>query len=513
MINSNSSSNKRIAKNTLLLYFRMLFMMAVSLFTSRVVLNTLGVEDFGLYNVVGGFVTMFTFLNSAMASATQRYLNFELGKGDSQRLHKVFCTSVNIHLMISVIIFILAETVGLWFVYRYLTIPPARFSSALWVYQFSILSAIVMVMSIPYNATIIAHERMGAFAYISVLEVVLKLLIVYLLVVFDFDKLKLYAVLMFSVQLLIRVIYGQYSGRHFEETKYKWVWEATLFREMTGFAGWNLFGNLALVGFTQGLNILLNMFFGPAVNAARGIAVQVQNTIKGFCQNFQTAINPQITKSYAAGDLKYMHSLIFTSSKFSCYLLLFLSLPVLLETQQILELWLKIVPEHTVSFVRLILIISIIDGMANPLVQAALSTGNIKKYQIVVGTMLLMILPISYIFLKYFGCSSEVVFVVQLGVFVIALLVRVWMLRPMISLSFREYSRAVLLPSGSVCVLSSILPIAISFLEGKGWTVFFLVVVLSFLSVVLSVYTIGLTRTERSFIVDKAKVVYLKVRK
>ncbi len=468
MSQKTSNNNKQIAKNTLLLYFRMIFMMIVSLFTSRVVLNTLGVEDFGLYNVVGGFVTMFTFLNSAMASTTQRYLNFELGRGDTQHLHKVFCTSVNIHLMISAVIFVLAETIGLWFVYRYLTIPPSRFSSAIWVYQFSVLSTIIMVMSIPYNAAIIAHERMGAFAYISVLEVILKLLIVYILIIFNFDKLKLYAVLMFSVQLFIRVVYGQYSGRHFKETHYRWIWDKSLFHEMTGFAGWNLFGNLAMVGFTQGLNILLNIFFGPAINAARGIAVQVQNTIKGFCQNFQTAINPQITKSYAENDFEYMHSLIFTSSKFSCYLLLFLSLPVLIEPQQILELWLKIVPEHTISFVRLILIISIIDSMANPLVQAALSTGNIKKYQVVVGTMLLMILPISYVLLKYFGCSAEIVFIVQLVVFVIALLVRVWILRSMISLSFRAYSWAVLLPAGSVCLLSPILPLIISFFMEEG---------------------------------------------
>lgn len=507
------NDNKRIAKNTLLLYFRMIFMMLVSLFTSRVVLNTLGVEDFGIYNVVGGFVTMFTFLNSAMASATQRYLNFELGKGDAQRLHVVFCTSMNIHLIISAIILVLAETVGLWFVYSYLTIPPTRFSSALWVYQFSILSTIVMVMSIPYNATIIAHEKMGAFAYISVLEVVLKLLIVYMLLVFDFDKLKLYAVLMFSVQLLIRVIYGQYSGRHFAETSYKWLWDKKLFSEMTGFAGWNLFGNIALVGFTQGLNILLNMFFGPAVNAARGIAVQVQHAIKGFSLNFQTAVNPQITKSYAASDFTYMHKLIYTSSKFSCFLLLFLSLPVLIDTQQILEWWLKIVPEHTVNFVRLILIISIVDAMANPLVQAALSTGKIKIYQIVVGTMLLMILPISYVLLKFFDLYSEIVFIVQLIVFVIALFARVWMLRSMIYLSFREYTKAVVLPVCLIGVLSPILPLLSFLFIGKGWLGFIIITVLSFFSVMTIVYVVGLTRVERIFIKNKLYTLCLRFHK
>ena len=348
-----SENNKRIAKNTLALYARMLFTMAVSLYTSRVVLNTLGVEDYGLYNVVGGFVAMFSFFNAAMASATQRYMNFELGRGDNARLHKVFCTSINIHAIISGVVLLLAETVGLWFVYTKLSIPPERFSAALWVYHASVLASVVMVMSIPYNAAIIAHERMGAFAYISVLEVTLKLLIVYMLVVTDIDKLKLYAVLMLLVQLLIRLIYGRYSGRNFAETHYRRMWDGALFREMTGFAGWNLFGNIAAVAFTQGLNVLLNMFFGPTVNAARGIAVQVQNAIKGFCVNFQTALNPQITKSYASDDMAYMHKLIFTSSKFSYYLLLLLSLPVILETPVILKWWLGIVPGHTVAFVRL----------------------------------------------------------------------------------------------------------------------------------------------------------------
>ena len=274
-MSTSAEANKRIAKNTFLLYVRMLFTMAVSLYTSRVVLNVLGVEDYGLYNVVGGFVAMFSFFNGAMAAATQRYLNFELGRGDASRLHLVFCTSVNIHAIISFLVLLLSETVGLWFVYTYLNIPAERFSAALWVYQASVLSSVVMVMSIPYNAAIIAHERMGAFAYISVLEVVLKLLIVYLLVIYDIDKLKLYAVLMLLVQVLICLIYGRYGYKHFTETRYRAIWDSRLFKEMTGFAGWSLFGNIAAVAFTQGLNVLLNMFFGPAVNAARGIAVQV----------------------------------------------------------------------------------------------------------------------------------------------------------------------------------------------------------------------------------------------
>ena len=275
---SNSiENNKRIAKNTLLLYFRMFFMMIVSLYTSRIVLSTLGIEDFGIYNVVGGVVSMFSFLNGAMATSTQRYLTFELGKeGNVDQMRKVFNASIIIHALISIFILILAETVGMWFIYSYMTIPDSRMDAALWVYQFSILSMIVLVMSVPYNACIIAHERMKVFAYISVLEVILKLLIVYILVLGDIDKLKLYAVLIFCVQLLIRFIYSNYCRRHFKETLFQLALNKKLLKEMTGFAGWNLVGSISFLGVVQGLNILLNIFFGPAVNAARGIAVQVQ---------------------------------------------------------------------------------------------------------------------------------------------------------------------------------------------------------------------------------------------
>lgn len=503
MTNS-SSNNQRIAKNTLLLYVRMLFMMAVSLYTSRVVLNTLGVEDFGIYNVVGGFVTMFTFINSAMASATQRYLNYELGAGNHNRLRTVFCTSVNLHALISIVIFILAETVGLWFLYTQLTIPANRFIAAVWVYQFAILSTIVMMMSVPYNAAIIAHEKMGAFAYISVLEVTLKLLIVYLLVISNFDKLKLYAVLMFSIQLLIRFIYSSYCNRQFKETKYKWVWNKALFKEMTGFAGWNMFGNLAAVAFTQGVNVLLNIFFGPAVNAARGVAVQVQNAIKGFCTNFQVAVNPQIVKSYATNDFPYMHKLIFTSSKFSFYLLWFLSLPVLFEAHQILTWWLKLVPAHTTDFVRLMLLISMVEAMANPLIEGSLATGRIRKYQLVVGTLLLLIVPCSYFALKL-GIPAEGVFIVHLSLAIIAHIARMWMSRSLIHLSMRLYAVKVILPISLVSVASLILPAIILVNMQESFIRFICVGMSCVLSVSVTIYGIGLTSRERLFAMDKLR--------
>ena len=503
-MHNTSSNNRRIAKNTLLLYFRMLLMMAISLYTSRVVLNTLGVEDFGIYNVVGGIVTMFTFMNGAMASATQRYLTFELGRGDFGRLHKVFCASVHIHALISLAIFILAETIGLWFLYTHMTISVDRLGAALWVYQFAVVSCIVVLMSVPYNASIIAHEKMSAFAYISILEVVLKLLIVYMLVWFDFDKLKLYAVLMFCVQMISRIAYGRYCSKYFEETRYQWIWDKKLFREMMGFAGWSLFGNLAAVAFTQGLNILLNMFFGPAVNAARGIAVQVQNAIQGFCANFQMALNPQITKNYASADLKRMHSLVFASSKYSFFLLFFLSLPVFIEAEQILTVWLKIVPAHTANFMRLILCIIMVDAVANPLIVSAQATGKIKAYQAVVGGILLLIVPVAYLVLKL-GGTPESAFVVHFAFVVLAQIARIWMIRPMIRLSVREYVKEVVCRIVGVVIFSVILPWIAYEILAPSLTRFLLIGVTCVISVGIAVYFVGLQRNERIFMYEKAK--------
>lgn len=502
---SDSSASHRIAKNTLLLYIRMFFMMAVSLYTSRVVLNTLGFEDFGLYNVVGGFIALFSFLNGAMASATQRYLNFELGRKEEGNLQAVFAMSVHIHAIISFLVLLLAETFGLWFFYNYLNIPDERFSAALWVYQFAICSTIASIMSVPYNAAIIAHEKMSAFAYISILEVILKLLIVYLLLIADMDKLKLYAILMFVVQSFITLIYLIYNVRHFHETRYRFVWQKDLFYEMSSFAGWNLFGNLAAVAFTQGINILLNIFFGPVVNAARGISVQVQNALRGFCQNFQTAVNPQITKSYASHDLSYMHHLIFISSKFSFYLLFFFVLPILLETHQILVWWLKDYPQHTLEFTRLILFITLIDALGNPLIQASLATGKIRIYQSVIGSVLLLIVPVSYVVLKL-GGQPELVYVVHLIIVLICQCIRLWLVRPMVQLSFREYTRKVVLPLLKVFILALPLPVfVLLFFENESWRCF-LVFVISFFSVGLSIYGVGLTNSERRFVQERIKV-------
>lgn len=506
-----SINNKRIAKNTLMLYIRMFLTLVVSLYTSRVVLNTLGVEDFGIYNVVGGIITMFTFINAAMVSSTQRYLNFELATGNNEKLRSVFNTSIQIHAFIALIIVVLGETVGLWFLMNKLVIPTVRETAAMYVYQCSIVVCVINIMSAPYNAAIIAHEKMSAFAYISILDVSLKLFIVYLLLWSPFDKLVAYAVLILLVQLFIRYIYTRYCHKHFEESYFQAKIDKRLFKEMSGFAGWSFVGNLASILFTQGLNMMLNIFFGPIVNAARGIAVQVQSTVTQFVTGFQTALNPQITKLYALGDLEQMHCLMFRSARFSFLLLFFISLPVLFETNFLLTLWLKTVPKDTVIFTQLILCVSLLFTIANPCTIANQATGNVKVYQIVVGGILLTILPISYMLLKL-GAPAYSVFIVHFCAEIVAQISRMVMLRKNINLSIVQYIKHIYVPIILTVITSIILPLFIHMQFEDGWLQFLLVCFACVISVGFSGFIFGLTKTERIFFIDKG-LRLLKIRK
>lgn len=505
-----SANNKRIAKNTLLLYVRTLFVMVVSLYTSRVVLNTLGVSDYGIYNVVGGVVTMFGFINSSMTSATQRYITFALGKGDISQLQKVFSTALQIHAFISLLIIVLGETVGLWFMYTQMQIPANRMDAAFWVLQCSIISTAIMIISVPYNADIIAHEKMSAFAYISILEVVLKLAVVFLLLVFSYDKLILYAFLILMVQLLIRFCYSYYCNRHFEESKYHHVWDKTLFKEMTGFAGWSMFGNLSGVLFGQGLNMLLNVFFGPVVNAARAVSVQVQGAIQQFVGNFQMALNPQITKTYATGKMDDMHKLMYRSARFSFYLLFFLSLPVLFETEFILTVWLKNVPENATIFLRIMICISLIYTLSNPLMVANQATGKVKRYQAICGSILLMILPVSYVCLKL-GCPAYSVFIVHFVMEFIAQLARMIILRPLIGIQVSDYIKNIYIKVLSVTGLSVVVPFIIYLNMTDSVLRFFTVCITCILSVGTVAYTVGLSSNERCFVKTKIIGFYNRV--
>lgn len=416
-----SGNNKRIAKNTLVLYLRMLITLGVGLYTSRVVLNTLGVEDYGVYNIVGGVVAMFGFLNSTMSGASQRFLSTALGEGSRKQLSIVFCSSIQIQAVISIIIFVLCETIGVWFLYNKLNIPVGRHDAAMWVLQCSIFSSIVMVMSVPYNAAIIAHEKMDAFAYISILEVVLKLIIVFLLMFADFDKLKLYAVLMLGTQLLVRIVYSAYCNRHFPETKYKHLVYQPILKKMSSFAGWDLYGNLCVVGRTQGVNFLLNIFFGTVLNAAAGIAGQVIGIIMQFANNVIMAVRPQIMISYAQKRYERMNYLINRSSVFIYLLILMLSSPLFVDCYYVLKLWLKIVPDYSVSLCRISLLSGLLS-IVNSTVSAGIhATGNIKKISFISGTVYLLVVPIVYVAYKLgaapywgYGVSAIVMYLILL---------------------------------------------------------------------------------------------------
>lgn len=482
----------------MMLYIRMLLTMAVTLYTSRIVLNTLGVEDYGIYSVVGGFVTMFGFLNSAMASATQRFLSFEIGRKDVIQLRNVFSMSVNIHFIIALVILLLAETIGLWFVNTQLTIPPERMVAAQWVYQFSILASMVNIISVPYNAIIIAHERMNVFAGVSIAEVGLKLLIVFMLQWFGFDKLKLYAVLMFAVSLIIRLIYGAYCNKKFKESKFRYYWNKPLFKILMSYAGWNLWGNVAGVVMGQGVNVLLNIFFGPGVNAARGIAFQVRGAVQQFVSNFQMAINPQIIKSYASDNLKYMHQLIFQGAKYSFFLLFIMSLPIFLETEIILRLWLKTVPTYTVIFIRLIIVHILIDCFSGTLMTAAQATGRIKLYQSVIGGLLILNLPISYMFLKL-GYAPQITLYVSICISGIALFGRLYILKKLVKLKVISFFKSVILRSVSVGLVAITLPLVIYLNNDPSLARFFILGISSLISAFCAIYFVGLDKNEKKF--------------
>ena len=503
---SKINTNKRIAKNTLMLYFRMLLSMVVTLFTSRVVLNTLGIEDFGIYNVVGGIVVMLGFLNNAMTASTQRFLTFEIGRNNIEQLKKVFSMSITIHTIIGIIILILAETIGLWFLNSYLRIPHERMIAANWVYQFSIFSFIVTVLSVPYTASIIANERMNIYAFVGIFEVTLKLVIVYLLVLTSHDKLIVYAFLIFLVAIILRIVEGIYCKRNFEEGKHvKFIWDKDLFRNLGNFASWNLLGVSAGLGYLQGVNILLNIFFGPAINAARGIAFQVQSAINNFVTNFQIAVNPSITKSYAKGEYEFSYKLVFGASKFSFYLLLILSMPVLIETELILKLWLKIVPAYTVIFTRLVLIDILIGSISGALQNLAQATGNIKRYQIIVSGLLLLNLPTSYIFLQL-GFSPQYTMFISIFYSCVALLMRLNILKKIADFPIKSFMISVVARIFLVASVAFIISIfAATHIPDSNWK-FFIIIFVSTISISLTVLALGLNVFERKYLKD----VYLK---
>lgn len=501
-MSTTAENNKRIAKNTLLLYFRMLLTMAVSLYTSRVILQTLGVEDYGIYNVVGGVVAMLGFLNSSLSGASSRFITYELGKGDSGNMKEMFSTILCIHLILAILILLVGETIGLWFVKTKLVIPIDRMQAAMWTYHCSILTAIISIISVPYNSLIVAHEKMNAFAYISIVEVTLKLLIVWMLTFFSYDKLIVYAVLYLIVQFLIRNIYNNYCTKHFDESRTLPSYHPKQMKEIFVYAGWTMNGYLAIVGYTQGINILLNLFFGPIVNAARGIAAQVENATLTFVSNFQMAAKPQIIKSYASGNYEYMHTLIVASSKYGFYLMLLISFPILLCIDAILKLWLGTVPDHTSNFIYIILITGLLSPLKQALLNGIHATGDIRKFQIYEGTSLLTVLPISYLLLKTLQITPEMVMIVYLCVGLITQGIRVWIVLPKVKMKYRTYLKEAIRPL-FLPLISMLIPLyCVNISSDISFWYLMIYVASACLYMLIIIFILGLNSSERSYVLN-----------
>ena len=506
-------NNKRIAKNALLLYVRLFITMAIGLYTSRVILQNLGVEDFGIYNVVGGVVTMLSILTGSLSTAISRFLTFELGKNDREKLSKVFSSAVTIQLLLVVIVVFIAESVGIWFLNNKMNIPPERLFAANWVFQMSIVSFGVNLISVPYSAAIIAHERMSAFAYISVVEALGKLTIAWIIAFSHFDRLIFYSILMSCMALGIRLIYGWYCKRQFKECTYRFVFDKALLKQMFGFAGWNFIGASSAVLRDHGSSIVLNLFFGPVVNAARGVAVQVQHAVSQFQMNFMTALNPQITKSYANDNRKYMMSLIFQGARLSFYMLLVLSLPIFFNVDFILSVWLKTVPEHSAQFVQLVLVFVMGESISTPLITAMLATGKIRNYQIIVGGLQMLNLPVIYVLLRM-GFAPESAFFTTIVISQCALFARLIMLKKMISLKVGRFLRQVYLNVIIVSFLSALLPWGMKYflLDQMDAVSFVLSCLVCLLSATIVVLWIGCSREERLFVRNKMALLINRVK-
>lgn len=499
----NTTSNKRIAKNTIMLYCRMAIMMIVSLYTSRVVLSALGVEDYGVYNIVGGIVPMFSLLSASLSTAINRFLTFELGRGDIESLRRVFSTSITIQALLSIVIIVLAETIGLWYVNKVMVVPLGRLAAANWCYQFSIITFVVNLMSVPYNSLIISHEKMSLFAWIGIFEGMSVLGIALIISVSSFDRLILYGALLCILYVIIRFIYTFYCNRHFEEVKFKISWDKEMLHNMLGFAGWNFIGAGSRILRDYGVNILLNFFHGPVVNAARGLSNSVNGAVSRFSENFIMAVNPQITKSYANNETESMFKLIFRSSRFSVFLLLLLSAPILLNTSFILSIWLTEVPDHTSLFIKLVLIYMITEAISYPLVTAMLATGDIKNYQLIVGGFQCLNFPLAWIALKC-GLFPESVIVVSIFIAHCCFISRLIMLKKMIGLDAKAFFFEVYIRVILVAMIGLLIPLILRFIIPTGWSNFIIVTLCSVCAMSVSVLFVGCDKVERKYIRDMA---------
>ncbi len=503
----NTSNNKRIAKNTLYMYIRMLITMVVGLYTSRVVLATLGASDFGLYNVIGGIVVVLASINGTLATGTQRFLSYAIGENNEEKLNTVFSTAVLIHLIFAIILFIIAETIGLWFLSCKMNIPIGRETAAFWVYQFSIITTVINIIQVPYMSAIIAHERMNVYAYMSIYDVAAKLLVVYLILVAQYDKLIFYAALICVVSTTSALLYNVYCRSKFPECKLHPKMDWAVFREMAFFSGWNIFGCVAVPLQTQGLNILLNIFFNTIVNAARGIAVQINNIIIQFVNNFQTAVNPQIVKLYAAGQKEEMIHLVINNSKFAGFLYLIIAVPLFVEIEFVLDIWLVEYPEYTIPFVRIILIQSLIQTLTRPVVMVVHAVGKMKGPNLTAGIALLLAVPMTYVLLKM-GLDPVSVFAINLIP---------WLLETFFELYFENkyidfpiwgfYKNVYLLVFPIALVIVAVPYLVHVVLPIEGWWRFLVVCSISVITSSVVIFYFGLSKHLREMVIAKGKTI------
>ena len=495
-----SANNKRIAKNTIFMSIRMIFVLCLGLYTTKVTLKVLGVDDFGIYNIVCGFVSMFTFLNTSMSNGVQRFLNFELGKNGVDGARKVYVTSLVVQVLLLIIIVLLTEFFGLWYLHNKMVIPSERFVAAQWIFQFSVFSFMLVIMQVPYKAAIMAHEHMNYYAFISVLDAILKLIIVFLIPLADVDRLILYGFLLMLISLLNFMLAYVYSKIHFEEICIRPLFDKGLFKSMLSFSGWNIFGTFSNMMREQGLNIVLNLFFGPVVNAARGVAYQISSGLQGFVVNISTAIRPQIVQSYAQGNVVRTINLMHSLSKMSILVLYTVSYPILLEIDYVLDFWLGgDVPDYTASFVVIIVLITFLNNLNSAVSAVVHATGVMRNYQLIGSLINLLSLPFAYYALKI-GCNPNSVFWISFVFTIFMQAGSLLILRTIISFSISKYIHQVLLPFIQVVATSFFIPLIPYFYFKTCFLRFAIVIVFAMLSSVMSIYFIGLNKKEKNLI-------------
>lgn len=503
-MSQDSSANRRVIKNTLMLYIRMFLIMAVSLYTSRVVLEKLGVEDFGIYNVVAGVIASFSIITSTLSGAISRFITFELGKNIKESIKSVISTSINIQFILSLIVILLCETLGVWFLNTHLNIPEERMLAANWVFQAAMISFVFRLLIVPFEAMIVAHEDMQVYAYMGIVDTFLQLGVVFLLGVLPFDQLTLYGWLLAIVVLVTLIVYIAYCKQKYAECSYSLHIDKFKFREMAGFAGWNFLGTSAGILRKQGVDIVVNMFVGVTINAARGVATQLDAAVCKFTSSFTTALKPQIIKSYSSGDYKRLFFLINQGARFSFYLMLFLAIPIILEMDIILSTWLKNVPDWAVLFSQLQIFESVIAVLSTTLIVGMLATGNIKKYQIVVGLIALCNLPLCILLLN-FGIPAYCTYLVAIVLEFVCLYFRVLMAHQLLAMDMALFFKNVIVNVSIVGVIASILPLLIHVNMDYGYLRFCIVLFTSAICCSVSVFFIGLKKSEREYIQNLIK--------